>query len=102
MLRDRDATRVIPVACVTVSGRNRLVLRLFVGSFHRLVCRLKDEAVEHELIGVDLFRPAAVDATKKLLHLMLKDLELVMGRGELFGQLGNLLIFLLNKLGLCK
>jgi len=45
---------------------------------------------------------AAVDATKKLLHLMLKDLELVLGRGELSGQLGNLLIFLLNKLGLCK
>jgi len=33
---------------------------------------------------------------------MLKGPELVLGRGELSGQLSNLLIFLLQELSLCK
>ena len=33
---------------------------------------------------------------------MLKDLELVLGRGDLSGKLSDLLIFLVKELGLCK
>jgi len=46
---------MILVGSFTASGWIRLILGLFVDRLHRLVCRLEDEIVEHELIGVELF-----------------------------------------------
>jgi hypothetical protein len=59
-------------------------IRAISGGLFRLLFGLQDEVIEHELIGIELFRTAAVDPAKELLYLILENPELVLGRRELF------------------
>jgi hypothetical protein len=55
-----------------------------------------DQGVEHELIGVEFFGSAAVQAPEKVFDLVLEHGQLAVSGGELFGELFDLEIFLLD------
>jgi hypothetical protein len=59
---------------------------------------VQHESIEHELIGIDLLRAAAIDTPEELLDLMLESLHLPQGRGQVFVELFDLSLLLFDEI----
>jgi hypothetical protein len=56
------------------------------------------EAIEHELVGIDLLRAAAIETSEELLDLMLESTHLSQGRGQVFVELSDLSLLLFDEI----